>query len=211
MATFNDQDYIGKITRTSQILVGALVAGVLIFLAIAWFVDVGPVAPAPAGPGAAQGAAPGNAPGAGAAGDAAFVARLLTYMAVCWAAVAIALSFLVPALVAKQQRRQIASGTWAPPTQQGGRGSQIRPESWNTDSGKLAAVYQQQLIIGAALVEGAAFFTGVAYMLGRDPIALGVALLLVAMLVLQFPTIQRVERWIDGQQEKLTEDRQMAT
>jgi hypothetical protein len=211
MATFNDQDYIGKFTRTSQIIVGALIAGVLIFLAIAWFVDVGLIAPAPAGPGAVQGAAPGNAPGAGAAGDGALVGTLITYMAVGWAVVAIPLSFGVPALIAKQQRKQIASGSWAPGVQQAGPGAQLRPESWNTDSGKLAAVYQQQLIIAAALVEGAAFFTGIAYMLGRNPIALGVTLLLVAILLLRFPTIQRVERWIERQQEKLMEDRQAAT
>jgi hypothetical protein len=68
-------------------------------------------------------------------------------------------------------------------------------------------VYQTQLIIGAAQIEGVAFFAGVAYFLSKDPIALGLALLLVGALILRFPTIERVQRWIDQQQEKLITSR----
>ena len=59
--------------------------------------------------------------------------------------------------------------------------------------------------------EGVAFFAGVAYFVSKNPIALGLALLLVGALILRFPTIGRVQRWIDQQQEKLILERQSAT
>ncbi len=71
-------------------------------------------------------------------------------------------------------------------------------------------VYQTQLIIASALNEGPAFFAGVAYLIGKDTIALGVGVLLIAVLASRFPTRDRVARWIDEQQEKLILDKQAA-
>ena len=79
-----------------------------------------------------------------------------------------------------------------------------------TDTGRLAVVYSTQLIVGAALNEGAAFFAGVAYLIGKDPIALGVGLFLVGVLIARFPTTDRVARWIARQEEMLLVERQGA-
>ena len=81
-----------------------------------------------------------------------------------------------------------------------------RPEAVGTAPSGLCGVYLNQLIIGAAINEGAAFFAGVAYLLERNPIALAVALVLIAGVIARFPTANRVERWIEQQQEKLRED-----
>ena len=71
------------------------------------------------------------------------------------------------------------------------------------DTGKLAFVYQTQLIIGSALCEGMAFFAAIAYMLERNPLALGMALILLACLAVRIPTRDRVNAWIDQQQSML--------
>jgi len=62
--------------------------------------------------------------------------------------------------------------------------------------------------MGAALNEGAAFFAGVAYLIGKDPIALGAGFLLVGALVVRFPTAHRVALWIAKQEEMLFLERQ---
>ena len=72
----------------------------------------------------------------------------------------------------------------------------------------LAQLYQTQLIVGAALLEGAAFFAGIAFMLERDPIAAGMALVLLAVLAARFPTRDRIEAWLEQQLGLLQEERQ---
>ena len=47
-------------------------------------------------------------------------------------------------------------------------------------------------------------------MIGRNPIALRVALLLLAAFVPRFPTRTRAASWIECQQELLVQDRQAA-
>ena len=47
-------------------------------------------------------------------------------------------------------------------------------------------------------------------MIGRNPLALGVALLLLAAFASRFPTRTRVASWIECQQELLAQDRQAA-
>jgi hypothetical protein len=47
-------------------------------------------------------------------------------------------------------------------------------------------------------------------MIGRNPIALGVALLLLAAFAPRFPTRTRVASWIECQQELPAQDRQAA-
>jgi hypothetical protein len=216
MSTISDQASIGGIARTSQIIVGALIASVLVFLAIAFLVDLGQTAPAPAGAGAGGGEVHGNAADAKANANARAAANpdafdtMITYLAVAFGVVALPLSFIVPALVANQNRRAIAAGTWAHQASGGVTAHQIIPEAIKTDAAKLAMVYPTQLIIGGALNEGAAFFAGVAYMIGKDPIALGLAFLLLGGLVVRFPTTGRVQLWIDQQQEKLILERQAA-
>ena len=70
----------------------------------------------------------------------------------------------------------------------------------------LPAAFLTQLIVGAAMNEGAAFFALVAYLIEKNPIALGLAVVLIAGVISRFPTTGRVERWIEQQQEKLRED-----
>src|SRR5262249_8482076 len=177
-----------------QILVGVLILGLVTFLGITTVIDLGTSRAVPAGAN----------PGDGAPGQGFSLGQILTWMAIAFAVIDLPLSFLMPALITRRARRAIAAGKWTPSQTPTGT---VAPQ---TDSGKLAAVYLTQLIIGATLNEGAAFFAGVAYLIGKDPIALGVGLFLVGVLITRFPTTDRVARWIARQEEMLLVERQGA-
>jgi hypothetical protein len=199
MSDMNDPDVIQPITRTCQIIVGALIMGVVFFLAITMFL-VSPAmnpAPVPAG---------GEAGGAALLGPAGPELPLITYIAVALSVAGLVLSFIVPNIFVTNARRQIAKGTWTPPaTRDPSPPARIYPAG---DTGKLAMLYQTQLIIGSALCEGMAFFATIAYLLERNPMALVTAIVLIGGLIARFPTADRVNAWLDQQQSKLQIERQ---
>ncbi len=182
---------IDQITRTTQIIMGALISGVTIFLVIVVVLVhvVGLGAPAGAAPG--QGAGPNPA-------AAAPSIPILTYMAAGMGVLLLPLSFILPGLVATQSLRAAASagpdGSSSPT-----KNNAIMP---GAASGP-AAAFQTSAIIGGALIEAPAFLAGVAYLIEQNPIALGVMLVLLAAMIVRFPTRDRVERWIAQQEEKL--------
>ena len=127
----------------------------------------------------------------------------LTYLA-CGAAVAAVLARLVvPSLLVRSFRRQIAAGAWPPPSQTGNS-----PAAPMSDAGKLAGVYTVSSIIAVAILEGAAFFLIVAFQAERHPWAASAAVLLVLMIAAHFPTRSRAAEWIETQLPRLDEDRQ---
>jgi hypothetical protein len=195
MSMTSDQDAIRPVTRQGQIIVGALIAGVLIFLVIATVVDLVPK----------PGAGPAARVGADAGAQTAQSVPILTYIALVFGAACLPTSLIVPSLVAKQQRLAMADGKSLPGQSLASTPAQ-RPEAVRTAPIGLPGVYLNQLIVGAAMNEGAAFFAGVAYLVEKNPIALAVASVLIAGLIARFPTASRVERWIEQQQEKLRED-----
>lgn len=181
MSTDDNQEMIDAVGRQSRIIVGTLVAGVSTFLVIATVLD----------------------PGLNARGGTLEIGRLLTWIAVGVAAVVLPLSFIVPGAIANQGRRALAAGKWAGATNPGG--SAVASDA---DAARLASLFMNRLIVGAALDEGAAFFAGIAYLLGKDPIALGVAVVMLAAILVRFPTTPRITQWIDHQQEMLLLERQ---
>jgi hypothetical protein len=112
-------------------------------------------------------------------------------------------ALIVPKLIAASARKGIMRGTWPALTSKEG----VNP----TDAVKLAGVYFTQMIVGAALVEGAAFFATICYLVEHNDVALGVAVVLLLGLATFVPTVPRVEAWIDGQLEQMEQDRQMIT
>ncbi|HUY87152.1 MAG TPA: hypothetical protein VMV10_00300 [Pirellulales bacterium] len=127
----------------------------------------------------------------------------LTYLACGAAVAAVAAWFVVPPIVLRSVRRQIASGAWPSPGQAGNS-----PAAPMTDAGKLCAAYTVRTIIAVAILEGAAFFLVFAYQTERDPLALGVAVLLMLMIAAHFPTRTRVAVWVETQLQLLDEGRQ---
>src|SRR5262249_26537705 len=105
---------------------------------------------------------------------------ILTYVALAVAAIQTVLQGILPGLVAGGMRRQLAAGKWPPPRP----GWSVPPD----DRGKLCSLYVTRLILGAALLEGAAFLLLIAYLLEGSVLTLAGAGLLLAMLLLKFPT-----------------------
>ena len=214
MSMPNDEDVMNSVTRTIQIIAGSLITGVAVMLGVS--VAVAPIVGAPPGAGGAVGAGQaldanaGPPPAAGSMD----LGEILTWAAVAAAAAILPLSFLLPGWITDQNRRSIAAGTWVPPSRVNPNvlnpSAPFGPESLQSDTGKLAVLYQTQFIVGAALNEGPAFFACIAYMIGKNPIALGLALMLLVALIARFPTRLRVASWIDRQQELLLQERQAA-
>ena len=75
------------------------------------------------------------------------------------------------------------------------------------DTVRLAGLYQISMIIRLALLEGATFFQLIIFHLEGLQVSLVLAIVLLAGIILLFPTRSRVESWIDKQQEKLDEER----
>jgi hypothetical protein len=78
------------------------------------------------------------------------------------------------------------------------------------DAGKLSIVYMTRTIVAAALLEGAALMAIVAYMLEGSTVALGLAVALVAGILLHFPTASRVAGRIETKMRRVEEERDIA-
>jgi hypothetical protein len=201
MSMASGQDAIQPVIRLAQIIVGTLMTGVAFFLVIATLVDLGP------DPGVAAGAAGGGGAGAHGAVQPAPMVPFITYAALAAGAVLLPMSFVVPGLVAKKQRQAIAAGKVAAGANPApGLTSANTSQAIKMPAGDEGAAFLSQLIIGAAMAEGAAFFAGAAYLVEKNPIALGAALVLLAALAARFPTAGRAGRWIEQQREKLREE-----
>ena len=152
MQDIADSDALQPTIRTCQILIGAMLMGVVMFLVIIVFVTrvANPARAVPVdGAGGAEIAGLGHSPLA-----------LISYAAVAIGLMNLILAFFVPKSHTDRTRRQIAlekkipGASEKPPT-----GQPLDPAS---TAGKLAQLFQTQLIIGAALLEGGAFFAAVA-------------------------------------------------
>jgi hypothetical protein len=121
---------------------------------------------------------------------------ILTYVGVGFALIAVIAHFIVPRSVLKNSAGRIQWDnepvfSTAPADPERSPGSREL-------SG--LALYQTRMIIGMALLEGAAFYQGIAYYLEGQPLALGLGCLLLLGLIVQFPTRSRVERWLENQE-----------
>jgi hypothetical protein len=199
----DSQSAIDQVTRTTQIITGALITGVTTFLLIVvflvHFMGFGAPAAAPgqaAGPNpnvsAAGAVNPGNNPAAGQ--QPATSIPILTYLSVAVGVMLLPMSFILPNIMAAQSLRAAAArkpdGKPSPTPSSGGAPAP-------------AMAFQNSAIIAGALNESPIFFAGIAYLIEQNPIALVVAGVLLAAMLLRFPTRDRVERWIALQEEKL--------
>ena len=186
MSNVDDESTISRLTVALQVVVGALTAGLLVFLAIIAAIRAANEAK-PLGPRVA--------------------APRVTPIAVGLAGAGLVASVLVPRAVVAGARRRIARGTWSRPVSRDG-GPTLLPAAPPSDVAKLASVYQTQLMLGAVLTVGPAFLALIAYLLEGAPLALGAALALLVALIARFPTRARLEHWIEQQVQWLIQERQ---
>lgn len=163
---------------TLRIIVGALVQGVLVFLAVAIYLRV-------------------TAEGVG-------FTTSLAPISIAAVVVSLAALFVHPFLarwIVTSARHKIAEGTWNPP------GGQSPADSYvdTGDTGRLLAVYQVKTIVSCAMLEGAALFATIAVLMEGSLICLGIALALAISIAARFPFQQQVATWIE-QQLRLIDD-----
>jgi hypothetical protein len=176
MSQVDDEAVLAIRVRTMQIIVAALAGSVVIFLVIVLFVRPLDQPPKPLDQ---------------------QVATL--YFGIPYLVAILFAHFVVPGIIVSSARRRVARGNLpsylAPPG---------APPQGETQL--LCGVYQVSLILGAALLEGAAFFALVAYLLEGNPWSLAAAGLLVLGLLLKIPTRSRLQNWVEGQRDRLRQE-----
>lgn len=128
--------------------------------------------------------------------------EMLTLLSVFAGILAAVTSLIAPRVFAAEGCRKIAAGLGQP----GGEAS-AQPAGAQTDAAKLAAVYQSKTIVAAAVLEGAAFFALVVYMVERHVASLAVAAVLLLGLLAHIPTTASVEGWISDRLGKMRDQR----
>lgn len=124
--------------------------------------------------------------------------NIVSFMALMMAAIVTVLSFAIPRQIAGNMRRVVASGKSAH-----GLGE------FRGETSELLGVYQTQMIIGLALLEGGAFFNGVAYLIEGHAPNLIAAVVLLLLILARFPTEQKIEDWAEVQRQALLEERNL--
>lgn len=177
------QDELGPIVRSLQIIVGSLIASCVVFLVIVLVTTGGKVAA-------------GGQP-------------LLRYMAVVFAVTALIARLVVPGILIASTRRKIIRGTWRQPQFPAFNPTLAAFLERTGDAGKLAMVFQTSSIVGAALLEGPAFFALIVYLVEQSPLSLILAGVLILGLATHLPTRSRVIHWIEDQLVLLQQERQL--
>ena len=129
-------------------------------------------------------------------------AGFISYLALAFAAFDVLLQAVLPGLMATNLRRQLAAGKWPAPRD----GASVPPD----DLGKLLSLFQVRLLVGAGLLEGGACFLLIAYQMDGAMLALAAAGVMLALLLVKFPTRPGLEAWLSDQQELLRQDRMAA-
>ena len=103
-------------------------------------------------------------------------------------------SRVVPALMTKTARAKITAGELG---------------AIQSESQLLAGQYQSNTIVAAALLEGAAFFNLVAYIIDGHPASLGLGIGLALVILSMFPSTQRMTNWIEQQTRLISEEKML--
>lgn len=177
---FDQPDDLSARVRTMQIIVVALTMGPTIFLAIVSF--------------ATQAINMGNAFGG---------LPLLTLIGIGLVAFELAARAIVIRTMVAKARRDILHGVPV-------FGNRISASADDSDPAtQLVALYQTRMIVSAALLEGAAFFLIIAYMVEHSPWALAAAIALIVAVAVHFPTQARANEFVERQLAILEEERQL--
>lgn len=166
------------VTRTLQIIVAALVNGVVIFGVIVLIIGGEPD----------ENKSP-----------------LLTYIAVGYAICSLAGAAVIPRFIGTQRLRSVAHGEERPSA-----ADTVSPPAEIEDLGSLLGVYQTRTIIRCAILEGAAFLCLVSYLIEHQLITVLAAAVLLAAILISFPTLNGTQRWLANQQKEAKFARQFS-
>ncbi len=121
-------------------------------------------------------------------------APVVTYVAIAAAISALFARAFVSNLVVTAGRRKIAQ-----------RLAEASPDA--IVDGELYRLFYTKTVIRCSLIEGPALFLGVAYLVERNHLALGVSIAMVLFLALHFPTRSGMAGWTDDQRRRMELDR----
>lgn len=168
-----DQErFLKKSLLTMQIIAGALIQGVVVFLVVVMFFL--PVPP--------------NR-----------LAVLNSYIALGFALVAMVMSLVVPNIIVASTKKSLVKGRPIDLPKQFGEVSNLGFLA------PLAGLFQTKMIIAMALLEGAAFYNLISYMMERQPFTLAVVGMLLLALVMNFPTRRGLEKWLAQETKSIAE------
>jgi hypothetical protein len=140
-----------SVGRISQIIAGALIAGVVAFACVAFFIAKGEPAKTP----------------------------MIALMGAGMAVMMIVMRFVVPMVIVNNGK------------------AQLKQTANNEQRSLLAGLYQTKMIIGMALLEGAAFFNLVAYIIEKQFWSYGVVAFLLGIMAISFPSQGQFESWAE--------------
>jgi hypothetical protein len=127
----------------------------------------------------------------------------MAYFALGFTVVLLGVRRVVGSGAAARHRKSIAEGKGVDP----GSGNYGLPAA-ATDGDRLLLVFQQKTIVESALVEGPSFFVIIAFLIGGQWWLLGIAGVLLTMLLVPFPTYERIEDWVKYQLELMELEKQ---
>lgn len=107
---------------------------------------------------------------------------LISFVAGFLAATNLVMSVVITRITTAQFRKQVA----------------VQPEFYPEE---LLGGYQTQMIVSAALLEGAAFFNTIAYMIEQQWWSLATVGVVVVAMLQKFPTARSLEHWVRTQSE----------
>jgi hypothetical protein len=136
-------------------------------------------------------------------GEAKPAPQVHTYLSFAIGIAALVLSRIIPNLVGRSIERALIEGKQValPP--------QLKTPAEVGIVGNLAFLFQTRMIVGLAILEGAAFYNVLAYMLERQQISLVMVGLLLAAMLLKFPTRGGLESWLAAEMKSLDELRSL--
>jgi hypothetical protein len=120
--------------------------------------------------------------------------------------VALVAAYVVPGMIAS---KLVAAGASACSSLLGPPPAEAEAANELADVGPLIAIYQSSLIVGAAILEGAAFYNAISFLLERQTVNLVAAAVLAAFVISKTPTPARVEDWVVYQLATLRQLRAM--
>lgn len=124
------------------------------------------------------------------------VTNPMTLIALAFGIVTIIAHVFIPKLIVNARRVEIAR-------------SKPGDDRVESDAEGMTAIYMTQMIIGSALIEGAAFFNTIVYSLEGTVLPLLLAVLLLGILISRIPTRSSMTAWLEAHLVRLREERHL--
>ncbi len=109
---------------------------------------------------------------------------ILTWIAVGFSCLMIMNHIMIPQLISKAMLDRIST-------------ADLRGQSDLEGFERVFGIFRAQHIVACALLEGAAFFCFVTYMVEKNWMPLGAAVVLMIMIAIRFPTAAKVQFWVE--------------